>query len=264
MCRTPGARPGSSPSTMACGWDSYYGKQSLSPDTVKKKYLSPRVNLAYAFTRATTLRLNYDKLFSQPPLAQGAILGTNLVPQTTDMYEIGLDHRLTPLQNIKVSLLLQERSQRVRHGAADPVHAVRRVHDPAIHIAGGSTASSCLTISRHAATSAWADFSPTPTPSPSRAALDQTGAPAPIVNDHDQLNTLSAGRLLHAAVPGVRRPRHLLRQRRGIQLYWEPDQRQQQQPGEQRLTQLALLGRPAPGPPASTGSGRGWRWTWRT
>jgi len=83
--------------------DSYYGKQSLSPDTVKKNYLSPRVNLAYAFTPQTTLRLNYNKLFSQPPLAQGAILGTNLVPQTTDMYEVGLEHRLAAGQNLKVS-----------------------------------------------------------------------------------------------------------------------------------------------------------------
>ena len=172
--------------------DSYYGKQSLSPDTVKKNYLSPRINLAYAVTPATTLRLDYDKLFSQPPLAQGAILGTNLVPQTTDLYEIGVDRRLSPLQNLKVSYYYKNARNEFDTGLLIPytqfgayttlqytsqgVHGFELAYDFAAR--GNVGLGGFLAYTNSIA---------------KPNGLDQTGAPAPIVNDHDQLNTLSAG-----------------------------------------------------------------------
>ena len=172
--------------------DSYYGKQSLSPDTVKKNYLSPRLNLAYAVTPATTLRLDYDKLFSQPPLAQGAILGTNLVPQTTDLYEIGVDRRLSPLQNLKVSYYYKNARNEFDTGLLIPytqfgayttlqytsqgVHGFELSYDFAAR--GNVGLGGFLAYTNSIA---------------KPNGVDQTGARAPIVNDHDQLNTLSAG-----------------------------------------------------------------------
>jgi len=172
--------------------DSYYGKQSLSPDTVKKNYLSPRVNLAYAFTPQTTVRLNYDKLFSQPPLAQGAILGTNLVPQTTDMYEVSLERRIVAGQNLKVSYYYKNTRNEFDTGILIPYTQI-----------GAYTTLQYTTQGTHGFEVGY-DFSPRGaaglggflayTNSIAKPnGLNQNGGPAPIVNDHDQRNTLSAG-----------------------------------------------------------------------
>jgi len=172
--------------------DSYFQRQSLSPDSVKKNYLSPRVNLAYSFTPATTMRLNYDKLFNQPPLAQGAILGTNLVPQTTDLYEVGLDHRITAGQSVRVSYYYKNTRNEFDTGILIPYTQI-----------GAYTTLQYTTQGTHGFELAY-DFTPRGaaglggflayTNSIAKPnGLDQTGGPAPIVNDHDQLNTLSAG-----------------------------------------------------------------------
>ncbi len=172
--------------------DSYFQRQSLSPDSIKKNYLSPRLNAAYAFTPQTTLRLDYDKLFSQPPLAQGAILGTNLVPQTTDLYEIGLDHHITAGQNVKVSYYYKNTKNEFDTGILIPYTQI-----------GAYTTLQYSTQGTHGFELAY-DFTPRGavglggflayTNSIAKPnGVDQTGAPAPIVNDHDQLNTLSAG-----------------------------------------------------------------------
>ena len=173
-------------------YDSYYGRQSLSPDSIKKNYLSPRFNAAYSFTPQTTLRLSYNKLFNQPPLAQGAILGTNLVPQTTDLYEIGAEHRITPLQNIKISYYYKNSRNEFDTGILIPYTQI-----------GAYTTLQYSTQGSHGFELAY-DFSPRGTVGLSGFlaytnslakpnGVDQTGAPAPIVNDHDQRSTLSAG-----------------------------------------------------------------------
>ncbi len=172
--------------------DSYYGKQTLNTDTVKKNYLSPRVNAAYAFTPRTTGRLIYDKLFSQPPLAQGAILGTNLVPQTVDHYEAGVQQQLGGGQSVKVSYYYKNFKNQFDTGILIPytqigayttlqyttagVHGLELSYD--LNPRGGVGLGGFL---------AYANSIAKPN------GLDQTGADAPIVNDHDQLNTLSAG-----------------------------------------------------------------------
>ena len=172
--------------------DSYYQRQSLAPDSIKKNYLSPRVNFAYAVTPKTSVRLNYDKLFSQPPLAQGAILGTNLVPQTTDMYEVDVQHKLTPLQSVKVAYYYKNTCHEFDTGILIPYTQI-----------GAYTTLQYSTQGTHGFELSY-DFAPRGavglngylayTNSIARPnGVDQTGAPAPIVNDHDQLNTLSTG-----------------------------------------------------------------------
>lgn len=172
--------------------DSYFQRQSLSPDSVKKNYLSPRLNLAYSFTPATTMRLNYDKLFNQPPLAQGAILGTNLVPQTTDLYEVGLDHRITAGQSVRVSYYYKNTRNEFDTGILIPYTQI-----------GAYTTLQYSTQGTHGLELSY-DFTPRGTAGlggylaytnsiAKPNGVDQTGAPAPSENDHQQLNTLSAG-----------------------------------------------------------------------
>lgn len=83
--------------------DGYGQKQNLGTPSVNQAFLSPRLNLAYALNGGTTFRASYDKLFTQPPLAQGAIVGTSLRPQFTDAYEGSIEQRFTPQQTAKIA-----------------------------------------------------------------------------------------------------------------------------------------------------------------
>ena len=172
--------------------DSYFGKDSLSPGGVKKNYLSPRVNLAYGFTPQTTGRLIYDKLFSQPPLAQGAILGTNLVPQTTDLYEADLQHQITPLQSVKVSYYYKNARNEFDTGLLIPytqfgAYTTLQYTTQGVH---GFELSYQIAPRNNVGVGGYLAY----TNSLAKPnGLDQTGASAPIVNDHDQLNTVSFG-----------------------------------------------------------------------
>ena len=60
--------------------------------------LSPRVNTAYSLGRATVARVSYDKLFTQPPLAQGAIVGYSIKPETWDQYETSVEKQIGSTQ----------------------------------------------------------------------------------------------------------------------------------------------------------------------
>ena len=172
--------------------DTYFGKDSLSPGSVKKGYLSPRVNFAYAFTPKTTGRLIYDKLFSQPPLAQGAILGTDLVPQTTDLYEADLQHQITPLQSVKAAYYYKNARNEFDTGLLIPytqfgAYTTLQYTSQGVH---GFELSYSITPPHNIGFGGYLTY----TNSIAKPnGVDQTGAPAPIVNDHDQLNTLGAG-----------------------------------------------------------------------
>ena len=173
-------------------YDSYYGKQSLSPDNVKKNYLSPRVNFAYAFTPKTTLRLSYDKLFSQPPLAQGAILGTNLVPQTTDLYEADAQHNFTPQQSFKLSYYYKNTRNEFDTGILIPYTQIGAYTTLQYSSQGTHGIELSYNFVPRGAVGFDGYFNYTYSIAKPNG-VDQTGAPAPILNDHDQLNTLGAG-----------------------------------------------------------------------
>ncbi len=173
-------------------YDSYYGKQSQSPDSVKKNYLSPRVNLAYAFTPKTSARLSYDKLFSQPPLAQGAILGTNLVPQTTDLYEVDAQQNFTPQQSLKLAYYYKNTRNEFDTGVLIPYTQIGAYTTLQYTSQGAHGYELSYNFVPRGAVGFDGYFNYTNSIARPNG-LDQTGAPAPIVNDHDQLNTLGGG-----------------------------------------------------------------------
>ena len=172
--------------------DSYYGKQSLTTDSVKKNYLSPRVNAAYSFTPATTVRLIYDKLFTQPPLAQGAILGTNLVPQTVDHYEAGVEHQLGGGQSVKASYYYKNFKNQIDTGILIPYTQIGAYTTLQYTTAGVHGLELSYDLNPRGGVGLGGFFAYTNSIAKPNG-LDQTGADAPIVNDHQQLNTLSAG-----------------------------------------------------------------------
>jgi outer membrane receptor protein involved in Fe transport len=72
-------------------------------DSIDTTHISPRINLSYLVATGTLARLAYNRMFSQPPLSQGASLGLAIPPQTGDLYEGSLERQLTPTQTVKVA-----------------------------------------------------------------------------------------------------------------------------------------------------------------
>lgn len=86
--------------------DSFRSEQTVdgvSGDTVSVTDLSPRVNLAYNLAPKTVARASYNQLFTQPPLAQGALIGTGVLPQRVKMVETSLERQLPQNQSVKVA-----------------------------------------------------------------------------------------------------------------------------------------------------------------
>ena len=172
--------------------DGYGQKQNLGRPSVNQAYLSPRLNLAYSFTPATTFRASYDKLFTQPPLAQGAIVGTALRPQLTDAYEGSIEQHLTPEQTLKVAYYYKNDHNQNDTGILIPytqIGAYTTLQYTSATIRG-TEVSYDLSPRGNVGVGgyiAYANSVARP------GGLDQTGAPAPDINDHDQLNTVSTG-----------------------------------------------------------------------
>ena len=51
----------------------------------------------------TVVRASYDRLFTEPPLAQGYILGQPIIPQISDQYEISLERQIAKRQMVKLN-----------------------------------------------------------------------------------------------------------------------------------------------------------------
>jgi outer membrane receptor protein involved in Fe transport len=84
--------------------DSYKQDQNLGQENVSKTEISPRVNLAYAVQPRTIVRASYNRLFTQPPLAQGAIIGSSIQPQMAHMYEGSVEQQIGANQRAKVAV----------------------------------------------------------------------------------------------------------------------------------------------------------------
>ncbi|MCX6367827.1 MAG: TonB-dependent receptor [Armatimonadetes bacterium] len=86
--------------------DTYNSQQTVDGATgasLTATDLSPRVNLAYNVAPKTIARASYNQLFSQPPLAQGGLIGDAVKPQRVKMIETSLERQLPQNQTIKVA-----------------------------------------------------------------------------------------------------------------------------------------------------------------
>jgi hypothetical protein len=84
-------------------FDAYKAEQDLGQPDVKQSDLSPRVNIAYTILPRTVARASYNRLFSQPPLAQGALIGNSAVPQKVTMIESSIERQFPNNQTVKIA-----------------------------------------------------------------------------------------------------------------------------------------------------------------
>jgi outer membrane receptor protein involved in Fe transport len=71
--------------------------------SLKKNQLSPRVNLSYALQPGLVARASYNRLFIQPPVSQGAAVGTFAQPETLNQYETSIEKQFGGTQTLKLA-----------------------------------------------------------------------------------------------------------------------------------------------------------------
>ncbi len=172
--------------------DAYQQSENLGLPSVDQNNLSPRVNLAYKVAPGTVARASYDQLFTEPPLAQGAILGQPILPQLTKQYEVDLEKQIAPRQTARFSYYIKHDTNQIDVGILIPytqIGAYTAVNFQEGHVQGSEFSYNLAPRNNQGVSAylSWTNSLAKPT------GLDNTGAPVPEYNDHDQLNTISTG-----------------------------------------------------------------------
>jgi outer membrane receptor protein involved in Fe transport len=184
--------PGHLTANYGFRYDRYRQGQNLGQPSIDKKYLSPRINLSYALSRPTRIRLSYNKLMNVPPLAQGAVVGQPIQPETLNQYDASIEHQVAPGQSAKIAYYYKQIFNQVDTGLLIPGSQIGLYS--AVNLQYGGV---------HGIETSY-DFSPRNgvgfdgfinyTYSIAKPnGVDNTGAPVPLFNDHDQRHTVGLG-----------------------------------------------------------------------
>jgi hypothetical protein len=180
--------------TLNYGWrgDWYKQSQNLGQKGVDTKSGSPRINLAYAVAPRTIARVSYNHLFIQPPLAQGAIIGEAIQPEKLNQYEVDLERQFGTQHRVKLAYYYKQVRNEIDTGLLIPstqigiFSSINFQRNKMV----GTELSYELTPRGNIGWGAFFNW----TNSLARpGGKDNTGAPAPRYNDHDQTNTINAG-----------------------------------------------------------------------
>ena len=136
--------------------------------------------------------MSYDQLFTEPPLAQGAILGQPILPQLTKQFQIDLEKQIAPRQTAKFTYYRKRDTNQIDVGILIPYTQMGAY--TAVNFQHGNIQGTELSYNLSprnnqgiSAYLSWTNSLAKPT------GLDNTGGPVPDYNDHDQLNTISTG-----------------------------------------------------------------------
>ena len=172
--------------------DHYFQHESISAVNVDDTILSPRLNFDYGLNRRDDLRFSYDHILNTPPLAQGAIVGTPIQPEIIDQFDVAVSRKLAKNQVANLAYYYKQIQNQVDTGLLIPgseiglFSAVNFQHG-GVH---GIEFSYDITAPKGIGWDEYLNYSYS-TAAPS--GLDNTGAPAPEYNDHDQRHTVGLG-----------------------------------------------------------------------
>ena len=163
-----------------------------STQTVKKNFLSPRLNASYALTPITVFRASYNKLFLQPPLAQGSVVGAPILPETYDDYNASIERQVARGQTVKLAYYYKNMRNQIDTNLLIPGTQIGVF--TSVNFEKGSAHGTELSYALAprggvglGAYLAYANSVDKP------EGLQNTGAAVPPYNDHDTLNSLSVG-----------------------------------------------------------------------
>jgi outer membrane receptor protein involved in Fe transport len=172
--------------------DWYKQGQNLGQSTVDTIVVSPRFNFAYTPDRLTSIRWSYNRLFNTPPLAQGSVVGAPIEPEILNQYDLSVQRQVGRGQVVNLAYYIKDIRNQVDTGLLVPGSQIGIYSAVNFQIGGihGIEVSYDVTPPKGVGMDAFVNYSY------SIAApngLDNTGAPAPEFNDHDQRNTVGAG-----------------------------------------------------------------------
>ena len=160
--------------------------------TIRKNFLSPRFNASYALAPTTVFRASYNKLFIQPPLAQGSVVGAPILPETYDDYNTSIERQIAPGQTIKLAYYYKNMRNQIDTNLLIPGTQIGVF--TSVNFERGSAHGTELSYALTprggiglGAFLAYANSIDKP------EGLQNTGTPVPAYNDHDTLNSLSVG-----------------------------------------------------------------------
>lgn len=172
--------------------DWYKQSQNLDQPTISTIVLSPRLNFSYSLDKQTALRWSYDRIFNTPPLAQGAVVGEPIQPETLDQYDVSVERQLAPGQTVKLAYYIKNIHNQVDVGLLVPGSQIGLYSGVTFQYGGvhGIEFSYDITPTKSYGWDAYLNYSY----SIARPnGVDNTGAPVPDFNDHDQRNTVGLG-----------------------------------------------------------------------
>jgi outer membrane receptor protein involved in Fe transport len=173
-------------------YDHFTQAQNLGQAVIDKTEYSPRLNLSYSLAKQTVLRTSADHLFNIPPLAQGAVVGEPIKPESLNQYDVSLERQIARGQTVKGAYYYKQIQNQVDTGLFIPgsqiglysavnfqfggVHGVELSYDASPP--GGVGLDGYLNYSYSIA---------------KPNGFDNTGTHVPQFNDHDQRQTVGAG-----------------------------------------------------------------------
>ncbi|CCW36278.1 hypothetical protein CTKA_01612 [Chthonomonas calidirosea] len=166
--------------------------QNLGQPIVDTNSLCPRLNFAYNPDRLTSIRWSFNRLFNIPPLAQGSIVGAPIQPETLNQYDISVQRLIGRGQTVKLAYYIKDIRNQVDTGLLIPGSQIGLFSSVNFQIGGvhGVEFSYDLTPPNGIGLDGFVNYTYSIA---SPAGFDNTGAPAPFFNDHDQRNTVGAG-----------------------------------------------------------------------
>lgn len=170
--------------------DWFNQNQNLGQASVSSFLLEPRVNFSYQSDRKTTVRASYNKLFNVPPIAQGAIVGAPIQPETLSQYDLGIDRRVGRNQVASAAYYYKDIRNQVDTALMIPGSQIGLYS--AVNFAKGAVHGVELSydVSASKGLDLYTNFSLS---SAKPNGTDNTGANVPDFNDHDQRTTVGAG-----------------------------------------------------------------------
>lgn len=172
--------------------DWYKQGQNLGQAIVDTIVVSPRFNFAYTPDRLTSVRWSYNRLFNTPPLAQGSVVGAPIEPEILNQYDLSVQRQVGAGQVVSLAYYIKDIRNQVDTGLLVPGSQIGIYSAVNFQIGGihGIEFSYDVSPPKGVGMDAFINYTYSIA---SPAGLDNTGAPAPIYNDHDQRNTIGAG-----------------------------------------------------------------------
>jgi outer membrane receptor protein involved in Fe transport len=179
-------------STFGVRFDAYEQQSDLDFPKTKASQFSPRVAFAYEVFPTWIVRTSYDRLFIEPPVAQGAVIGEGIKPERVHQGEISLEKEIARNQKAKVAVYKKRIQNQIDTSLLIPstqMGLFNSVNLDRAEVTGLEVSYDLLPSGSHG----WGSYVVYTRSVAQPKGFDSTGSPVEDYNDHDQRYTAQAG-----------------------------------------------------------------------